>query len=670
MRRVGKKLGDTLVEVTIAIGIFSMVAVAVVSVVSSSTSGAQSALETTVAREEIDAQAEALRFIQNANLKDVWSAIEKRAVSASGDNLSYNPSTCAELYQNNGAIISDQKAFIINTRALRSGDANSIIESYSNDVFKPAETYPKIVYQKDGNTLYDQNTSSSIKKVEGLYIVAIKNTNNTNIVDGTGGKVEKTSAFYDFYIRSCWYSANSTAPTTISTVVRLYNPNVAVDGGSTSIETYGDIITFERNGNSDIDKKEDDTSYTPEELKSQWNAMNNEPHGEHEYGQKINSGSMDGEAYLKRNGYESYYYEFAFWCDVKPKSPTSTNCDNGGRKYKDGDKYTTPSAYTSNKKITLYATWKKRNLVKVGVNGNSGTCSNWKQQIPATMSAKLQVSSFKCSRSHYDLVGLTAKSDGTGTVYKQNDSFKVGTSDVTLYAKWKEKSYNSISYSCGDGKAKTTNLTQKVYSDDGTVNLKKVSTLCTAPSNKSFVRWNVSNCSALPSSYTDGASYTYNSSCTKGVNLTAEWKSNNQTLIKDENIGNDDFTYSLPFNKSTFTKLTATGTATISYKSCHSSTTGWATGSVDMVVTYKGDDGKTHTSEKKTLVSHSFNTTDWVEGTAKKEFNETVSLPNSGTDFKVEFQDNSNGIFCYRNWGDWKYHYHKSIDGLKIVLSG
>ena len=90
MTRVGKKLGDTLVEVTIAIGIFSMVAVAIVAVVSSGSSGAQSTLENTVAREEIDAQAEALRFIQATALtelgdkgtnSELWQAIVKHAIS-------------------------------------------------------------------------------------------------------------------------------------------------------------------------------------------------------------------------------------------------------------------------------------------------------------------------------------------------------------------------------------------------------------------------------------------------------------------------------------------------------------------------------------------------------------------------------------------------------------
>ena len=68
-----KKEGDTLVEVSIAIGIFSMVAIAAVAVMSGSASSAQTALETTLAREEIDVQAEAPRFIHSAYLSETGS---------------------------------------------------------------------------------------------------------------------------------------------------------------------------------------------------------------------------------------------------------------------------------------------------------------------------------------------------------------------------------------------------------------------------------------------------------------------------------------------------------------------------------------------------------------------------------------------------------------------
>ena len=65
------KKGDTLIEVTLAVGIFSMVAVAVVAVMSNGTAGAQTSLETTLTREQIDAQAEALRFIHSAYISDM-----------------------------------------------------------------------------------------------------------------------------------------------------------------------------------------------------------------------------------------------------------------------------------------------------------------------------------------------------------------------------------------------------------------------------------------------------------------------------------------------------------------------------------------------------------------------------------------------------------------------
>ena len=64
------KKGDTLIEVLLAVGIFSMIAISVVAVMSGGTSSAQTALETTLAREEIDAQAEALRYIHDSYIND------------------------------------------------------------------------------------------------------------------------------------------------------------------------------------------------------------------------------------------------------------------------------------------------------------------------------------------------------------------------------------------------------------------------------------------------------------------------------------------------------------------------------------------------------------------------------------------------------------------------
>ena len=262
--------GDTLIEVTIAIGIFSLIAVMAVLVVNTSISGTQSALESTVTREEINTQAEALRFIQAAYVYDkknipeeelvdskyykLWKTIVDNArvlgnnVEEDAEFLSYRPATCKELYDkpyDNNSKIGAQGAFIINTRALNSINTNNSnfvneILIYAKDqpnMFGQTTSYPRIQYgyndnvTDDGEQLYylTSGEGATIKGVEGLYIVAAKEVvdgeNSTNMIPEDGEVAIKTSAFIDFYIRSCWYTMNAKRPSTISTIVRLYNPN-------------------------------------------------------------------------------------------------------------------------------------------------------------------------------------------------------------------------------------------------------------------------------------------------------------------------------------------------------------------------------------------------------------------------------------------------------------
>ena len=239
-----KLKGDTLIEVTLAIGIFSMVAVIIVSVVNGSASSAQTALEITLAREEIDAQAEALRFIHSAYIstnggKDavndegkyaaIWEDITKNAIEGSSE---YSPSSCAELYSGNN--LDDQKAFIINTKGLKNTTKDAIIlrPTETGNKFSQASTYPRIIYTSSyssSDPLFvdeekDDNTNK-VKGVEGIYIVAVKDTTGTKIVTG-GDTSQAKSAYYDFYIRTCWYGPGADHPSTISTVIRLYNPSM------------------------------------------------------------------------------------------------------------------------------------------------------------------------------------------------------------------------------------------------------------------------------------------------------------------------------------------------------------------------------------------------------------------------------------------------------------
>ncbi|MBR5647571.1 hypothetical protein IKW73_01335 [Candidatus Saccharibacteria bacterium] len=234
--RVRPKFGDTLIEVTLAVGIFSMVAVAVVSVVSTSTSNAQISLETTVTREQIDAQAEALRFIHSAYVSAVenkepstnkyitlWKAITDKANNASvAGVLEYNPSSCAELYSGSEPPIKKQNAFILDARHMSSSNPNAIIIPYNNKKFTAASTYPRLVYNDASDALIDEDTGTTFSRAEGLFIVAVRDNKTTYTVEG--GTVKKVAGYYDFYIHSCWYGPGASRPSTISTVVRLHDP--------------------------------------------------------------------------------------------------------------------------------------------------------------------------------------------------------------------------------------------------------------------------------------------------------------------------------------------------------------------------------------------------------------------------------------------------------------
>lgn len=234
VKKVGMRKGDTLVEVMLAVGIFSMVAIAVVSVVSGSTSSAQTALEATLAREEIDAQAEAIRFIHDSYLadrngedneySDIWSNIVGNAAQSIAD--SYPPASCDDLYSGDNSIFG-QNAFVINTHKLgEEGAADKVyVEADNGNIFRRASTYPRLVFEDGGDSLAEEGTGDTLSSAEGIYVVAVKDSGDTNIVTNNNS-VESVSAYYDFYIRTCWYGTGDREASTISTVIRLYDPAI------------------------------------------------------------------------------------------------------------------------------------------------------------------------------------------------------------------------------------------------------------------------------------------------------------------------------------------------------------------------------------------------------------------------------------------------------------
>lgn len=280
--RVGTKAGDTLIEVMFAIGIFSLVAITIVSVMIAGSSNVQTSLETTMARNEIDAQAEALRFIhqgyitevesdvENGPFTELWNEIRQIAgfVNSAGNVVGnvgkidqhrsmtvFQPTTCSDIYKNTNddQTIYQQSGFVIDARAIGTG-SQVIYKAEPNGIFNEASIYPRLLYNTSTNSLLDNtNSTSTLQRVEGIYIFGLLDPGGTSVVNREGNpddtsvnNVDRTeSAFYDFYIRTCWYGSGKQTPSTISTLIRLYDPDVKIE--DYAVMDY--VLSFDKNGN-------------------------------------------------------------------------------------------------------------------------------------------------------------------------------------------------------------------------------------------------------------------------------------------------------------------------------------------------------------------------------------------------------------------------------------
>jgi len=186
--------GDTLIEVLFAISVFSLVVVGSVSIMNQGTAISQRALEITLVRNEIDAQAETLRFIHDSYVSvypdtTSSSAIEWGKIATQGEGVAQasDLGTCD--------ISKISKPFIINTKTAKYFD-KSIISSTTS-------TYSQVRY--DSNQI--------ITSAEGIWIEAVS-------LATTQSKL----GYIDFHIRACWQSIGQSVPVTLGTIVRLYEP--------------------------------------------------------------------------------------------------------------------------------------------------------------------------------------------------------------------------------------------------------------------------------------------------------------------------------------------------------------------------------------------------------------------------------------------------------------
>lgn len=204
------KRGDTLIEVMFAFAIFSLVAVGAISIMNQGTANAQRSLEITLVRAQMDAQAETIRYMHKAYV----ATFEKGGTAPTGpaaewlkitDKATGKGANQVSAYgQTNGAIcpttVPGQKPFVVNARTAKLWGGSPSASPSPGSSMPP---FAQVSY----------NSDSSVQQAYGIWIESIPSPADPN---GTG--------FVDFHIRACWDGAGSSAPITLGTIVRLYEP--------------------------------------------------------------------------------------------------------------------------------------------------------------------------------------------------------------------------------------------------------------------------------------------------------------------------------------------------------------------------------------------------------------------------------------------------------------
>ena len=208
MRIVTTENGDTIVEVLFAVVVFGLVAIGGLSLMSQGTALAQRALEIGLVRQQIDAQADALRYLNRAYIGDygkngaptaAWKQVaEARAVPEAADfNTIADKDSCN---------LPDQSSMF----------ALDLTKLNSNPLLVPTDdtaTFSQVRYE--GTTV----------RAEGIWIQAIRWPDRmTDSDDDPKDNSLKRPGYYDFHIRACWSSPGQTRPITLGTIVRLYEP--------------------------------------------------------------------------------------------------------------------------------------------------------------------------------------------------------------------------------------------------------------------------------------------------------------------------------------------------------------------------------------------------------------------------------------------------------------
>lgn len=187
MAELSRQRGDTIIEVLVAVTVFSMIAIGSLSIMNQGLSISQYSLEITQVRQQLDKQAELLRFVHSRSQlgDEEFTGIWGDAVSGMSGGLEdrIGIEQCPDSFPDGGFVLAvDEESRLIKSISAPVG------------IYEQPATFARV----DSNG--SQGMSIQLSKVEG-------------------------GAAYDAHIQACWHGPGQQAPATLGTIVRLYDPS-------------------------------------------------------------------------------------------------------------------------------------------------------------------------------------------------------------------------------------------------------------------------------------------------------------------------------------------------------------------------------------------------------------------------------------------------------------
>lgn len=180
--------GDTIIEVVLAFAIFTFAAMGTLALINSGLATTQRNLEITQVRQQIDSQAELLRYARDTD-GALWQSLISHTVA--------NPLSLGESCQ--PASGSSQRFYLWPNKGAMPDTTTLIRSAITSANYRESATYAKIDY------------AGAAAQSEGIWIEA------TAAATRPGAP-----RAYDFYIHACWDSIGLDTPMTLGTIVRIY----------------------------------------------------------------------------------------------------------------------------------------------------------------------------------------------------------------------------------------------------------------------------------------------------------------------------------------------------------------------------------------------------------------------------------------------------------------